>query len=420
MRYPIIIFAAFALFTLGFFAAVEPAQAALTFSATTVSSDGALTLTGAAASTWDAGGALSLQTTNNGAITTGSGKFTSVGLLHVAGTYNALGASPTSSRVIMGNTSSFDNIASLTVIATSSDASAKGLVVKSGGASTANVFEVQDSNAAVVFGIVQGAGGTATTTVADSLVVDTSSLVVYAELNRVGIGTALPATTLEVMGTASTSVLTVGGTGLTATTTTISGGMVLDVTTLVVNANENRIGVLTATPQTTLEVVGTASTSALTVGGTGLTATTTTVFGGLNVDSNTLVVNANENRVGVGNVHPTSTLSVSGSLKVTGDVKVDSGTGSVATNAVTINAISGVITDSTNITASSTRAAITLTNSYIAATSVVLTSICSTPDANVHLEVAVLPGAGSATLTVGNSLSFDQTSDYKICFLVVN
>ncbi len=60
------------------------AIAALTFNATTLSSDGALTLTGAATSTWDIGaGRLSIQTTNNGAITTGSGLLTVGGILDV-------------------------------------------------------------------------------------------------------------------------------------------------------------------------------------------------------------------------------------------------------------------------------------------------------------------------------------------------
>src|SRR3989344_7627843 len=59
------------------------AFAALTLNSTTVSSDGALTLTGTASSIWDLGASntLSLQTTNNGAITTGSGLFTLGGSL---------------------------------------------------------------------------------------------------------------------------------------------------------------------------------------------------------------------------------------------------------------------------------------------------------------------------------------------------
>ena len=67
------------------------ASGPLTLSTTTsgtlaVTSAGALNLTGASASTWNVNGTLSLQTTNNGAITTGSGLFTSGGNLTFSGT----------------------------------------------------------------------------------------------------------------------------------------------------------------------------------------------------------------------------------------------------------------------------------------------------------------------------------------------
>lgn len=63
---------------------VVPALAALTFTTTAITSDGALTLTGSGASTWDIGtGALSIQTTNNGAITTGSGLFSIGGSVRI-------------------------------------------------------------------------------------------------------------------------------------------------------------------------------------------------------------------------------------------------------------------------------------------------------------------------------------------------
>ncbi|HEV7453995.1 MAG TPA: hypothetical protein VGO07_01930, partial [Candidatus Saccharimonadales bacterium] len=53
---------------------------------TTVRAKGALTVTGGAASTWDVNGILSLQTTNNGAITTGTGLWTQGGNLTFNGT----------------------------------------------------------------------------------------------------------------------------------------------------------------------------------------------------------------------------------------------------------------------------------------------------------------------------------------------
>jgi hypothetical protein len=62
-----------------------------TGNALTLNGAGALTLTAHAASTWDIGAnTLSLQTTNNGAITTGTGTLTDGGQLVVQGTGNAL------------------------------------------------------------------------------------------------------------------------------------------------------------------------------------------------------------------------------------------------------------------------------------------------------------------------------------------
>lgn len=64
-------------------AIATPTHAALTLNSNTISSDGALTLTGNASSVLDLGAShtLSLQSTNNGAITTGSGLFTLGGTL---------------------------------------------------------------------------------------------------------------------------------------------------------------------------------------------------------------------------------------------------------------------------------------------------------------------------------------------------
>lgn len=75
------------LLTSAFILTTSVAFAALTLSSTTVSSDGALTLTGNANSTLDLGigNTLSLQTTNNGPITTGSGLFTLGGGLTIGG-----------------------------------------------------------------------------------------------------------------------------------------------------------------------------------------------------------------------------------------------------------------------------------------------------------------------------------------------
>jgi hypothetical protein len=75
-----IVFLALAIAGVFCFGVTLKTQAALTVGATTITSNDALTLTGNAASVWDlTGAALSLQTANNGAITTGNGLFTIAG-----------------------------------------------------------------------------------------------------------------------------------------------------------------------------------------------------------------------------------------------------------------------------------------------------------------------------------------------------
>lgn len=79
------------------------------------------------------------------------------------------------------------------------------------------------------------------------------------------------------------------------------------------------------------------------------------------------------------------------------------GTGTVSTNAVTINAPAGEITTGSLTTASGSDAtAITFTNSFISATSVVLCTINGGTNTTNGVTVKAVPGAGSATLTITN------------------
>lgn len=115
--------------------------------------------------------------------------------------------------------------------------------------------------------------------VPNNLNIDSNTLYVDASANRVGIGTASPTTALDVSGTAKA--------------TTLEGATV--------NA-----GALNVTGNTQL---GDTGSDILTIVGGGVT-----LPNGLNFDSNTLVIQATDNRVGVGITSPSEKLAVSGNI----------------------------------------------------------------------------------------------------------
>ncbi|MFA6255338.1 MAG: tail fiber domain-containing protein [Patescibacteria group bacterium] len=83
----------------------------------------------------------------------------------------------------------------------------------------------------------------------------TTRMTIDATAGNVGIGLTAPGYKLDVLGTASTTDLYVGGNlARTSTSTNIYGGMIVDTDTLVVNANENRVGIGTASPAYPLDI----------------------------------------------------------------------------------------------------------------------------------------------------------------------
>lgn len=123
-------------------------------------------------------------------------------------------------------------------------------------------------------------------------------------------------------------------------------GLNFDSNTLVIDATNNRIGVNTASPSHALDIAGTCRVQGqFTIGDASIdsvicNASSVSTPNGLNFDSNTFVIDAATNRVGIGTASPTQALDVLGSARVTGSVSVDTnltvtGTGTVTSTFTT-------------------------------------------------------------------------------------
>ena len=77
--------------------------------------------------------------------------------------------------------------------------------------------------------------------------------------------------------------------------------------------------------------------------------------------------------------------------------------GTEASNAVTANGVAGLLTTSALTTAGGSNYAITWTNTFITATSVVLLTIAGGTNTTENITLKVVPGAGTATLTIYNN-----------------
>ncbi|MBI4092532.1 MAG: hypothetical protein HY420_01275, partial [Candidatus Kerfeldbacteria bacterium] len=157
----------------------------------------------------------------NGAVTSGALVFTSSNNLY------SLSITP-GGAIRTGTSPVTASLASLTVTATSTDASARSLVVQARASQVSNLLDFENSSSAFLSGF----------TAAGGLLMNIAS-----------------ATALTLQNGSGSNVFVVPTNSATATTT-LNTGINIDANTLVVNANENRVGVGTDSPTTTLGVVG--------------------------------------------------------------------------------------------------------------------------------------------------------------------
>ena len=121
---------------------------------------------------------------------------------------------------------------------------------------------------------------------------------------------------------------------------TLNADVTFDTDTMFVDVSENRVGIGNVAPATALDVTGVITTDGLT-SSAGIDITGTVTASGLTVDTNTLHVDATNDRVGIGTTSPLKDLNVS---NTTGSSEImistsDTGTGSLEFGDVTSGAV---------------------------------------------------------------------------------
>ena len=149
--------------------------------------------------------------------------------------------------------------------------------------------------------------------------------------------------TLTVAGTTTlNSTLTVAGTttlngntnlgNATSDIITIIGAVAIDTNVLVVNPTTNRVGINVTSPTEALDITGNIKSSGnLTINGnttlgdasgdtTTINGTAVSVPNGLNIDTNTLVIDSTNDRIGIKTASPTVELDVTGAILSSGNI----------------------------------------------------------------------------------------------------
>merc|ERR1711988_723706 len=133
-------------------------------------------------------------------------------------------------------------------------------------------------------------------------------------------------------------------------------------------------------------------------------------------------------------VTATSTMTLTASTVITFDLTSSSPTGidfnsqfltgyeysssTVSGSAVTVNAMTGLITSATSTLAAGSTETLTLTNSRITSTAVVLMNVQTRCSSGYIYVVGVTPSSGTASIVVANLASSACTSTYTLGFFV--
>jgi hypothetical protein len=96
-------------------------------------------------------------------------------------------------------------------------------------------------------------------------------------------------------------------------------------------------------------------------------------------------------------------LNAANALTGAGSISLVKGTGTEAANAVTVNNNAGVITTSSLTTAGGSSYAITWTNSFISASSVILLTLMGGTNTTENITLKATAGSGTSTLTIYNN-----------------
>ena len=188
---------------------------------------------------------------------------------------------------------------------------------------------------------------------------------------NVGANVNLTTTQVNVGNATANSILSVSGISTNGTlradgVTTLNSNVNVDSGVLFVDATNNRVGISNTTPDASLTVTGTANFSGnITVGGT-----VHAVAGNVAFDTDTLFVDATNNRVGISNATPDASLTITGTANVSGDVRIGGLTTVVNINGSTINSTAMNVGANVNLSTTQINVGNSVTNTVITSTSI--------------------------------------------------